>query len=101
MPNVSLRGLSGLNTLPTAPRINIVAAALFVLPAAAGIAAHAWLQRTVAEAVAGILLGALLSLSPKVAQQWERAVVLRLGRYIGLRGPGLFWVIPLVDWIAD
>ncbi len=51
--------------------------------------------------IAGLLVGILLALSPKVAQQWERAVVLRLGRYIGLRGPGLFWVVPLVDWIAD
>jgi regulator of protease activity HflC (stomatin/prohibitin superfamily) len=38
--------------------------------------------------------------SPKVAQQWERAVVLRLGRYIGLRGPGLFWVVPFVDTVT-
>ena len=40
-------------------------------------------------------------MSPKVAQQWERAVVLRLGRYIGLRGPGLFWVVPFVDRVSD
>jgi regulator of protease activity HflC (stomatin/prohibitin superfamily) len=71
------------------------------VPAGAGIGAHVWLDRTIAEAVIGVVLGALLSLSPKVAKQWERAVVLRLGRYIGLRGPGLFWVIPLVDWISD
>jgi regulator of protease activity HflC (stomatin/prohibitin superfamily) len=34
-----------------------------------------------------------------VAQQWERAVVLRLGRYVGLRGPGLFWIVPFFDTI--
>jgi regulator of protease activity HflC (stomatin/prohibitin superfamily) len=39
-------------------------------------------------------------MSPKVAKQWERGVVLRLGRYIGLRGPGLFWIVPLVDDVA-
>lgn len=33
----------------------------------------------------------------KVAQQWEKAVVLRLGRFHGLRGPGLFWMIPVID----
>jgi regulator of protease activity HflC (stomatin/prohibitin superfamily) len=33
----------------------------------------------------------------KVARQWEKAVVLRLGRFHGLRGPGLFWIIPIVD----
>jgi regulator of protease activity HflC (stomatin/prohibitin superfamily) len=35
--------------------------------------------------------------SPQIAQQWERAVVLRLGRFIGLRGPGLFWIVPFID----
>jgi regulator of protease activity HflC (stomatin/prohibitin superfamily) len=33
----------------------------------------------------------------KVANQWEKAVVLRLGRFRGLRGPGLFWIIPIID----
>ena len=39
-------------------------------------------------------------MSPKVAQQWERAVVLRLGSYAGLRGPGLFWIIPGIDQVS-
>lgn len=33
----------------------------------------------------------------KVAQQWEKAIVLRLGKFRGLRGPGLFWIIPIFD----
>jgi regulator of protease activity HflC (stomatin/prohibitin superfamily) len=45
-------------------------------------------------------LGLLLSPAPQVAKQWERAVVLRMGRYRGLRGPGLFWLVPLVDSIS-
>jgi regulator of protease activity HflC (stomatin/prohibitin superfamily) len=48
----------------------------------------------------GAVLGFLAALSPRVAQQWERAVVLRLGRFIGLRGPGLFWLIPLIDVVS-
>ncbi len=36
----------------------------------------------------------------KVASQWEKAIVLRLGKFIGLKGPGLFWIIPIVDTIA-
>lgn len=36
----------------------------------------------------------------KVASQWEKAIVLRLGKFNGLKGPGLFWIIPLVDSIA-
>src|SRR4029078_5584659 len=45
-------------------------------------------------------VGVVLMLSPRIAQQWERAVVLRLGRFIGLRGPGLFWVVPLIDRVT-
>lgn len=33
----------------------------------------------------------------KIAKQWEKAVVLRMGRFIGLKGPGLFLIIPIVD----
>ena len=33
----------------------------------------------------------------KVASQWEKAVVLRLGKFNGLKGPGLFWLIPIID----
>ena len=46
-------------------------------------------------------LGLLIAQSPRVAQQWERAVVLRLGRFVGLRGPGLFWVVPLIDQVSS
>lgn len=46
-----------------------------------------------------ILLGAFFLFAIKIAKQWEKAVVLRLGRFRGLRGPGLFWIIPLIDAI--
>jgi regulator of protease activity HflC (stomatin/prohibitin superfamily) len=43
-------------------------------------------------------LGAILvAAAVKVASQWERAVVLRLGRFRALRGPGLFFIIPIID----
>jgi hypothetical protein len=45
----------------------------------------------------GAFLGILGLLAPRIAQQWERAIVLRLGRFHAMRGPGLFWVIPFVD----
>jgi regulator of protease activity HflC (stomatin/prohibitin superfamily) len=45
-------------------------------------------------------IGIVLMQSPRIAQQWERAIVLRLGRYVGLRGPGLFWVVPFVDRVS-
>ncbi len=39
--------------------------------------------------------------APKIAQQWERAIVLRFGRYVGLRGPGLFWIVPFIDRVSS
>ncbi len=46
------------------------------------------------------LLGVLALFGIKIADQWERAVVLRFGRFVGLQGPGLFFVIPVVDEIS-
>ena len=45
------------------------------------------------------VIGALIAWSTKVANQWSRAVVLRLGKYQSLQGPGLFFIIPIVDYI--
>ena len=45
------------------------------------------------------LIGIYLLFALKVADQWEKAIVLRFGRFTGLRGPGVFWVIPIVDRI--
>lgn len=52
--------------------------------------------------VAGLFLALalLVGAAVKVARQWERAVVLRLGRFQTLQGPGLFFIVPLVDAIA-
>ena len=42
----------------------------------------------------------LLSNSIHIADQWERAVVLRMGKYSGLKGPGLFMTIPIIDRVS-
>src|SRR5712692_7770706 len=85
---------------PTAPRMNFVAALGFLAPVVLGaLASLATLNP--ASAVVGLLLGLLLAQSPKIARQWERAVILRLGKYIGLRGPGLFFIVPFVDSISS
>jgi len=46
-----------------------------------------------------LLIGTYVLFALKVASQWEKAVVLRLGKFHGLRGPGVFWLIPIVDTI--
>lgn len=45
------------------------------------------------------LLAYLISDSIKVANQWEKAIVLRLGKFQALRGPGLFFIIPVIDTV--
>ena len=45
------------------------------------------------------LVGTYILFALKVASQWEKAVVLRLGKFHALRGPGLFWIIPIIDSI--
>jgi regulator of protease activity HflC (stomatin/prohibitin superfamily) len=49
---------------------------------------------------AGLLLGMFLAASIKYTDQWEKAVLMRLGRYRGLRGPGYFAVIPIIDRVS-
>jgi regulator of protease activity HflC (stomatin/prohibitin superfamily) len=47
--------------------------------------------------VAVNLIGLYLLFALKVADQWEKAIVLRFGRFTGLRGPGVFMIVPVVD----
>ena len=81
------------------PRLNVVAAVMLVTPIAIGIAGTVATNNPL-PIIAGVLVGIVLVQSPKVAKQWERSVVLRLGRYVGLRGPGLFWIVPFVDSVT-
>ncbi len=46
------------------------------------------------------VIASVVSASIKIANQWERAIVLRLGRFLSMKGPGLFFLIPVVDTIA-
>jgi regulator of protease activity HflC (stomatin/prohibitin superfamily) len=74
----------------------IIAAALLI-----GVLCHGsgWPLAYLIPAVL-LLLAALTPLSVLVAKQWERAVVLRFGKLRGIRGPGLFVIIPFVDSVA-
>ena len=67
------------------PRVNIVAVAILVVCFVAGIVVAAKSDNPL-YIVAGAVLGLVLMLSPKVANQWEKGVILRLGR-LRLRGP--------------
>jgi regulator of protease activity HflC (stomatin/prohibitin superfamily) len=58
----------------------------------------AWIIRILSAIIApGLLALIILSAAIKIVNEWERGVILRLGRLVGARGPGMFLIIPLVD----
>jgi regulator of protease activity HflC (stomatin/prohibitin superfamily) len=74
--------------------------AIFVLCIAAGAAATAVANQPWPVGV-GAVVGLYFLFAIKVVDQWEKVAVLRLGRYIGLRGPGLVFIIPIVDTLSS
>jgi regulator of protease activity HflC (stomatin/prohibitin superfamily) len=50
--------------------------------------------------VAMVIISLLIGSSIQVADQWEKAIVLRMGKFIGLRGPGIFFIIPIIDQVG-
>jgi regulator of protease activity HflC (stomatin/prohibitin superfamily) len=80
--------------------LNVVAVAILLAAMASGAAVSAILRNPI-PVIISTLIGLLIAPSPKIAQQWERAIVLRFGRYIGLRGPGLFWIVPFIDKVSS
>jgi len=51
-------------------------------------------------AIVTVIVALVVSSSLKVADQWEKVVVLRLGRFRSLEGPGLFFIIPIIESVA-
>jgi len=80
-------------------KVSSVGITVFVACAiAGGIGAAIWGRPY--PAVAGILVGVYFLFAIKVAAQWEKVALLRFGKYVGLRGPGLFTIIPIVDTLS-
>jgi regulator of protease activity HflC (stomatin/prohibitin superfamily) len=82
------------------PRANVIAVFLLLASAGLGLAFTIY-NSNPTGVIVGTILGVIAAQSPRVAKQWERAVVLRLGRYNGLHGPGLFWVVPFIDTLSS
>jgi hypothetical protein len=87
------------------PRMNIqnlngVAIAAFLVCLITGTIATLLTNRP-AFAIAGALLGLYLLFAIKVVSQWEKAIKLRFGRYVGLRGPGLCLIVPVVETLSQ
>jgi len=82
------------------PGYNFVAVVVLLLALGIGGGVSLVVRNPIPVIVFGVI-GVLLMPAPRIAQQWERAVVLRFGRYVGLRGPGLFWILPFVDRVSS
>jgi regulator of protease activity HflC (stomatin/prohibitin superfamily) len=80
-------------------QISGVGRSLFVICILAGAIVTAAIHEP-AGIIAGAVVGLYLMFSLKVVQQWEKVAVLRLGRYIGLRGPGLFHIVPIIETLS-
>jgi len=84
---------------------NSIATLLFVILVGIGIGIAMTLSIDLSSNESrGVLIGFfvlafLVASSTKVANQWDRAVILRLGKYYTLRGPGIFFIIPIIDTI--
>jgi regulator of protease activity HflC (stomatin/prohibitin superfamily) len=80
-------------------QISGVGRSLFVICLLAGAVITAATKHP-AGIIAGAALGIYLMFAIKVVQQWEKVAVLRLGHYVGLRGPGLFHIVPIVETLS-
>src|SRR5580765_8199666 len=84
---------------PSRGRTNIISSLLLLGPLALGGLMTATTSSAV-PVITGAILGLVLAQAAKIAKQWEKAVVLRLGKYRGLPGPGLFCILPFVDTVS-
>jgi len=86
MPNVQMK-------------VNRIGVALFAVFFVTGVALTKVLNSPV-PLIVGALIGLYFLFAIKVADQWEKVAVLRLGKFVGLRGPGVFHIIPVVDSLS-
>ena len=87
MPRIRIQGVNG------------VALLLFVVCILAGLAAAQAMHQQW-PAISGALVGLYFLIAIKVVRQWEKVAVLRLGRYVGLRGPGLCHIVPILETLS-
>ncbi len=79
--------------------INGVALLLFTVCVLTGVAITQATKQN-AYAMAGVMVGLYFLFSMKIVRQWEKVAVLRLGRYVGLRGPGLCHIVPILETLS-
>lgn len=80
--------------------VSSIGATVFALCVLVGVALGAILKTPLAV-LGFVLVGVYFLFAIKVAQQWERVAILRLGKYQGLKGPGIFTIVPIIDQLSD
>lgn len=87
------------------PHISGVAGAIFAVLLLVAIVGALLMDGKVADWIIGtvtlglMVIGTYILYALRVASQWEKAIILRLGRFHKLAGPGLFWIVPVIDTI--
>ena len=80
--------------------INPIAITVFIILAVIDVVLYFTDILSIFYMLVGLAVAGLIAYSIKIADQWEKAIVLRLGKYKGLKGPGPFLIIPIVDRVA-
>ncbi len=77
--------------------INAVAVAVFLVLTAINVLLVVFGITGISVAVAGFIITSSITASIRIANQWEKAVILRMGKYIGVMGTGIFFIVPIID----
>ncbi|HEY3476695.1 MAG TPA: slipin family protein [Anaerolineales bacterium] len=107
MDSKYMRSLSPKPQVKVNPHISGIAATLFGILLVLTVLGAVLMDGRVSDLWIGLFVAFMTILSTyilfalKVASQWDKAVILRLGKFHALRGPGVFWIIPIVDTIAS
>ena len=77
--------------------VNTVAITVFIVLVVIDVLLFVLGVFSVIHGIVGVIIALSIASALKIANQWERAVILRMGRFIGLKGPGIFLIIPIID----
>jgi regulator of protease activity HflC (stomatin/prohibitin superfamily) len=80
---------------------NPISMTVLILLAGGSAALFHFQMITIPVFISLLIISLLLAASIQIADQWEKAVVLRMGKYRGLKGPGIFFIIPIIDRVMN
>jgi regulator of protease activity HflC (stomatin/prohibitin superfamily) len=86
--------------VPARQYVSTIGVAAAIACVLAGLAVEVYVNKPAPVLIAAAV-GVYLMFALKVADQWEKVAVLRMGRYAGLRGPGMFLIVPVIDTVSD